>query len=127
MFNSFQSRTRIEFHFGGRSFNVTPISLAIGPRWTGRTDFNLISAQGFQVGSVTVLIGAKTVTLRLGSRFLAEIDRAAFREWLVHPREALQVHEVTWFIQTGLTCISIKGSGSFVVPGSCVGHLVAVI
>ena len=107
--------------------DTAPASTPADADWTGRADLSLIDDRGLRVGTIAVAIGSHTLTLRYENRFLAEIQRADFREWLIHPRDKLQVHDVTWFTQTGLTCISIEELGCFVVPGSCIGHLVAVV
>ena len=97
------------------------------PRRSGRTDFDLINARGWRVGSVDVTLRATTLTLDYRTRRLALMDRDRFREWLIHPRDVLEVDDVTWFVQTGLTCITIDGRSSYVIPGSCIGHLVSVV
>ena len=94
---------------------------------SGHTDFDLINARGWRIGSVEVDLRPNTLTLRFKNRLLAVMDRDRFREWLVHPREVLAVDDVTWFTQTGLTCITIDGRSSYVIPGGCIGHLIAVV
>jgi hypothetical protein len=98
-----------------------------GAGWTGRTEIALINGRGQQVGAVAVAIQPSSLTLRHRNRLIAELDREVFHEWLFDPQGPLRCHDVIWFIHTGLTCISITGLGAFVVPGSCIANLMAVV
>ena len=95
--------------------------------WTGRTGFDIFNGRGWRVGTVVIWLYNDALTMELEGRRLALIDRAEFREWLIHPQSPLRLEDVTWFTETGLTCITIDRRRSYVVPDDCVGHLVAVV
>jgi hypothetical protein len=103
--------------------------LADVPRtvWTGRLDFDLKNERGWRVAAVEVITRIESVTVWSGSRTLAVMDRELFREWLIHPRQPLEVDDVTWSVQGSDMCITMDGSASYVVPADTVRQLVAVI
>ena len=95
--------------------------------WTGRTELDLINARGWRAGSVELDLHLDFLTVRHQGRTLAVIDRERFREWLVHPREAMVADDVTWFTQTGLTCVTMNERSTYVVLSGGIGFLVAVM
>jgi hypothetical protein len=97
------------------------------PAWTGRLDFDLQNSRGWRVATVEIIARIESVTVWCGSRTLAVMDRELFREWLIHPRRAFEIDDVTWSVEDTCTCITIDGSLSHVVPPDTVRDLVAVI
>ena len=123
-----QRRAELRSISGRSHVNTEPVhaSTTAGARWIGRTEIALINGRGQRTTAVDVVIRPRTISLRHRKRTLADMERAAFREWLSDPRGTLRTQGVLWFVHTGLTCISIPGLGCFVIPGSCMANLTAV-
>jgi hypothetical protein len=95
--------------------------------WTGRLEFDLMGERGWRVAIVEIVVRIESVTLWCGNRTLAVLDREAFREWLIHPRQELVMDDVAWSVRDSDTWITVDGSVAYLVPEATVRHLVAVI
>jgi hypothetical protein len=95
--------------------------------WTGQIEFDLRNGRGWQVGTIEVRCDPNTITLAFESRPLAVLDRETFRGWLLDPGVPLAVDGIIWSIQSKLTCLTIDGNLTYVVPEQIVRRLVAVV
>ena len=108
--------------------NSAARNLELDPmEWTGRMEFDLADPQGWQIGTVEIVIRMDHLSLWFGNRTLAVIDRDTFRDWLTDPEEPFFVDDVSWSIgDTGAT-LTIDDSASFPIPDPLVQHLVQVV
>lgn len=95
--------------------------------WTGRMEFDLSNGQGFQVGTVEVVVRMDHLSLWLGNRTLAVMDRDQFRQWLIEPEKPYQIDDVMWSIDDEATHLTIDGSVSYAIPGPILEYLIAVV
>lgn len=108
--------------------NSAARNLEIDPmEWTGRMEFDLSDPQGWQVGTVEIVIRMDHLSLWFGNRTLAVIDRDTFRAWLRDPEQPFFVDDVMWSISDSGAQLTIDDSASYPIPGALVQHLVQVV
>jgi hypothetical protein len=104
------------------------LGLDVGPmHWTGRMEFDLSDAQGYRIGTVEIVIRIDHLSLWLGNRTLAVMDRDLFREWLIDPEEPFGIDDVTWSMDDVGTLLTIDESATYAIPNPVVQHLVQVV
>src|SRR4051794_21242790 len=94
--------------------------------WTGWREFDLAYQPGFVV-TIQVNIRRDDVSFWLDNLTVAVIDRNAFREWLIHPREALLRHDVQFVAEFGFIYLAIGASSPRPVPADMVQFFMVAI
>ena len=94
--------------------------------WTGWREFELSYRPGYGV-TIQVNLRRDDVSFWLNNLTVAVIDRNTFREWLVHPHQALFRHDVEFVAELGFMYLTIGASSPCAVPTDFVQFLMAAI
>ena len=95
--------------------------------WTGPIEFELHNGRGWGIGTAELAVRRDLVVLRFVDRVLAVMDRDRFREWLIHPREPMEVDDVVWSTEAGVTCVTIDGRLHCSVPEVAIATFLGLV
>jgi hypothetical protein len=111
-----------------RDLNSLDRNLEANPmEWTGRIGFDLADDQRWPTRTVEIVFRIDHLSVWVGNRTLAVIDRDTFREWLTDPEEPFFVDDVMWVISDTGAYLTIDDSIAHPIPGALVQHLVQVV
>lgn len=91
---------------------------ATTPGWVGWLEADL------GVATLEISLRRDIVSLSIGTRNLAVVDRDALRGWFQRPAQPMSVDDVLFVLVDAQLCVRLDGAGPYPLPTGVVSQLV---